>query len=466
MNSISRFLLISLLATVLGVTLVASLWSYRDTTHEVEELFDAELAQMARVLQSLLAVQLKRTQLSQIKDALEYRPFVAPAAPEANGNEYDEAMPLGHKYESKLAFVVWNDQGEELLSSQNQLSHLSFIAEPGYADEQLDDYHWHSFMLHDRQLNLWIKVAQREDVRAELTGEIVENTLLPLLLMIPVLGLLIGVVVRRGLSPLRRVSGQLATRNPDHMEPLDSSQVPSEIHNVVEAVNALLARLEQALERERQFTADAAHELRTPLAAIRIHAQNLQQQLHDPKQTAPRHIISGVDRMTHVVEQLLTLSRLEFSKNNQLAPLDLAKLLRQEMADLAPLSLDRSQVMELDAPDQAIIDANPTSLTMLCRNLLDNAIRYTPEHGNIKVSISQQDHLLCLCIADTGPGIPEHERTKVLQRFYRLADQAISGSGLGLSIVQQICDQHCAELSLSDSPLGESGLEVKVCFSI
>ncbi len=469
MRSISRFLLISLLSTVLGVTSVASLWSYWDSTHEVEELFDAELAQMARVLQSLLDVQLKRTQLSQLKDALQYRPFVAP--PTASGEtryEDQEATRLGHKYESKLAFMVWNEQGDELLSSQGQSSDLSFQSEPGYHNEQLDQHHWRSFMLHDPQLRLWIKVAQRSDVREELATEIVEHTLLPLLLMIPLLGLLIAVVVRRGLNPLRRLSDQLATRNPNHMEPLKTDRVPAEISNVVDAINALLTRLDQALERERRFTADAAHELRTPLAAIRIHAQNLQQQLlrtaTDNSSQTPGMIIEGVDQMTHVVEQLLTLSRLEFASDQLQQPIDLSKLLRQVTADLAPLALDRSQQLELDAPDRIIIDGDSASLSMLCRNLIDNAIRYTPPSGHISVAIKQRLGQVCFCVCDTGPGIAPHERDKVLQRFYRLADQTISGSGLGLSIAQQIVDQHGASLTLGDVEGGSSGLTVRVCF--
>ncbi len=482
MRSISRFLLVSLLATVLSVTLVASLWIQRDSTHEVEELFDAELAQMARVLQSLLKVQLKRTQLVPFKETLQYRSF-EDSQQDPNSPIYNaEATPLGHKYESKLAFVVWNDQGDELLSSQTQ-HRLSFSSVAGYDNEQLNNFHWRSFMLHDPQLELWIKVAQRSDVRDELTGEIVKNTLWPLLLTIPVLGLLIAAVVRRGLSPLRRVSDQLAMRNPDNMEPLDSNRVPKEILNVVEAVNALLARLDQALERERRFTADAAHELRTPLAAIRIHAQNLQQQLHqqlhqqlqrqqplDQKNqqatsSSPQQIITGVDRMTHVVEQLLALSRLEFSKKIKTESLDLSKLLRQTMAEMAPLSLDRQQHFELNSAQPCIIKGNGDSLVMLCRNLLDNAIRYTPEAGQINVSITKKDRLICLSVADTGPGIPPQEYQKVLQRFYRLAGQTINGSGLGLSIVQQIVDQHGAHLSLHPSGLADTGLEVRVCFS-
>ncbi|MFT5722489.1 MAG: two-component system sensor histidine kinase QseC, partial [Motiliproteus sp.] len=360
-------------------------------------------------------------------------------------------------------------QGDELLSSQSQGNNLSFSSVPGFSNEQLDHYHWRSFMLHDPELNLWIKVAQRSDVRDELTGQIVEITLLPLLLTIPLLGLLIAVIVRRGLRPLRLVSDQVETRNPDHMEPLDSSRVPAEIHNVVDAVNALLARLKQAIERERRFTADAAHELRTPLAAIRIHAQNLRQQLLQqalsPATSAPDHIITGIDRMTHAVEQLLTLSRLEFSSQTPMVPLDLSRVMRQCLADLVPLALDRSQDIELHAPDACLIDGNAASLVMLCRNLLDNAIRYTPEQGQIQVSCSEQDGKIWISVADTGPGIPVAERTRVLQRFYRLANQTINGSGLGLSIVQQVVDQHRATLSLHTSPLAETGLEVRLCFS-
>ncbi|MEH6651409.1 MAG: ATP-binding protein [Motiliproteus sp.] len=482
MRSISRFLLISLLCTVLSVTLVASLWSYRDSTHEVEELFDAELAQMARVLQSLLAVQLKRTQLSQLKDALQYRPYIDPtiANPDNTDDDNDEASALGHKYESKLAFVVWNEQGDELFSSSGRGSNLSFSKQPGYGDEALEpqtppsgqqqqQQQWRSFMLHDSSLNLWIKVAQRHDVREELTGEIVEHTLLPLLLMIPLLGLLIAFVVRRGLSPLRQLSGQLASRTPDHLKPLSNKQLPDEITTVVDAINALMQRLEQAMERERRFSADAAHELRTPLAAIRIHAQNVQQQLSLQQLGPPQQIIDGVDQMSHTIDQLLTLSRLEFDTEQPQQPLDLSRLVRQISAELAPLALDRSQRLELEAADDCTICGNSSALAILIRNLIDNAIRYTPPQGQVQINVESRPgpnnlEQCYLSIHDSGPGIAMTEHGKVMQRFYRLADQAINGSGLGLSIAQQIASQHRATISLSDSPLATTGLSVTVCF--
>ncbi|WP_207063360.1 ATP-binding protein [Motiliproteus sp. SC1-56] len=463
MKSISRFLLISLLATVLSVTLVAALWSYRDSTHEVEELFDAELAQMARVLQSLLGLQLKRTHLSQLRDALKYKPFVSPG-PEDGGNEdLPEALPEGHRYESKLAFVVWNEAGEELLSSLPQTPGLGFSPSPGYAGERLGSHSWRTFTLHDPGLNLWIKVGQRDDVRQELTDEIVAHTLLPLALMIPIIGVLIWLIVRRGLAPLRRIRRQLVARTPEHLEPLESREEPRETQAVVEAINGLLARLASALERERRFTADAAHELRTPLAGIRIHAQNLSRQLEDSSAEPAARIIAGVDTMTHVVEQLLTLSRLEFADQDT-TTLDPLPLVRSVVAEFAPKALNRAQHLTLDGEPGLHISANPTGLTILVRNLLDNASRYTPLAGEIALRLWHDEQRVWLGVADTGPGIPLEERQRVLQRFYRLAGQDVSGTGLGLAIVRQICDRHGAELQLGDSPLGHSGLEVRVGF--
>ncbi len=464
MRSIKRYLLVTLLIAASSVAAVVTYWSYSQATHEVEELFDAELAQMARVLQSLLENQLKRTQITQLQQSLKYKPFVS----QKLYTEGNEATAFGHKYEKKLAFQVWNLEGEELLGSDTRKHTLSFKANTGYDYESIGDYDWRTFMLRDDDLKIWIKVAQRSDVREELTEEIVLSNLLPLGIMVPLLGLLIWLTVSRGLAPLHRLSNQITHRNPDHLEPLDTSGTPEEINPVVEATNGLMEKLSKALERERRFTADAAHELRTPLAGIRIHAQNLSQQPNpEMASQAAEHIILGVDRMTHAVEQLLTLSRLEHRSEPQFSREDMAQLVRQEMAAIAPLALEKQLELSLRLEPQDSkfpVLANLSSLQILCRNLIENAIRYTPSNGQIDVSLNRDTHQTRLIISDTGPGIATADRQQVFERFQRLGQQQIQGSGLGLAIVKEIADQHGASISLDDSETQNSGLKVTVSF--
>ncbi|MEH6814642.1 MAG: ATP-binding protein [Motiliproteus sp.] len=464
MKSIKRYLLATLLIAATTVAAVVTYGSYLQTTKEVEELFDAELAQMARVLQSLLENQLKRAQITHLQQALKYQPFVTPKL----YTEGNEATPFGHKYESKLAFQVWNQEGQELLGSDSNEVTLSFQLNTGYSNEHIGDYAWRTFMLKDRDLNIWIKVAQRGDVRDELTEEIVISNLLPLGMMVPLLGFLIWLTVSRGLAPLHRLSNQITRRNPEHLKPLNTSDSPEEIKPVVAAINGLMEKLADALERERRFTADAAHELRTPLAGVRIHAQNLTQR-PDPQMTsqAAEHIIGGVDRMTHAVEQLLTLSRLEHQSDPEFSHQDLATVVRQETAAIAPLALEKQLELSLSLePEDSHFPllANLSGLQILCRNLIDNAIRYTPTGGKIEVQLRRDKQQVMLVVTDTGPGIAAADRQRVFARFQRLGQQLIQGSGLGLAIVKEIASQHGARIILDDNYADQTGLKVMVMF--
>ncbi|MCW8886668.1 MAG: ATP-binding protein [Motiliproteus sp.] len=459
MKSISRFLLIGLLVSVTSIATAVALWSYLDSSHEVEELFDAELAQMARVLQSLLEAQLNNVRVEPLIDSFQYRPF----QPSDSGNS-DEAQPLGHKYEQKLAFKVWNDSGKELLSSSKDPSLLSFSSEIGYRNEQIGGEQWRTFTLHDRSIQIWLTVAQRQDVRQELVSEIVRDLLLPLALMIPILGAVIWLVVNLGLAPLKKLSRHVRSRGSDNLNPISPKNHPRETLVLVEAVNDLLSRLEQAFERERRFSADAAHELRTPLAGVRIHAQNLSEELVNNAKVRP--LLQGVDQMTHVVEQLLALSRVEhIDAQRRQHKSSLRTVTQQCMAELAPLALEKQQQLELLAEHDVDVKISSDSLKTTLQNILTNAIRYTPKHGRIEVCIVTIPQGAMVQISDNGPGIPKDDRSRVFERFYRLADQSITGSGLGLSIVKEVCAREDIRIELLDSQIAPTGLAVRLTFN-
>ena len=460
-QSISRFLSLLLLVSVTVLVVIVTAWSYLETTHEVEELFDAELAQMARVLQSLLP-----EKSDNLSHSLLYRFIPNILGSEDDGNE---ATPWGHKYEKKLAFQVWNNTGKAILGNSGDNFELRWSEAIGYNRELYGDTTWRTFSLVDEQKQLRIKVAQRYDVREELTHEIVLSTVLPFLLLWPILLIIISLVIKKGLSPLNRLSRQIAARDPNHLAPLDSNNIPAELISIVGAINALMEKVAAALSREREFTSNAAHELRTPLAAIRIHAQNLQtylQNFSEKNRQILNSIVTGVDRMSHVVNQLMTLSQLEFDHSPKKARVDLNQLVQRIAMEYLSLAERKQQSLTLTLEETQIIYGDADGLETLCRNLLDNAIRYTPTSGKIEVNLHQSGNRVLLQVIDNGPGIPKNKFDKVLERFYRLSSQDIEGSGLGLAIVQEVVNQHKGELSLQHSPNFKTGLLVQVSFTL
>jgi len=269
------------------------------------------------------------------------------------------------------------------------------------------------------------------------------------------------------LSPLRRISTEVAHREPANLAPLEESGAPAEIAPLVRALNLLLARVEHTLESERRFTADAAHELRTPLAALKIQAQvALRAEQGEQRSLALENLLLGVDRATHLIEQLLTLARLEPAEGMPalMANCDLAVMARQVLAEQASAALDKEIELDLRAPDSVMIQGNTGMLGILLRNLVDNAIRYAPQQGRVSVSLLSGGGRVRLEVQDSGPGIPEQERQRVFDRFYRILGNAAAGSGLGLSIVKRIADLHGASLSLAAGEHGV-GLKVSVDFS-
>lgn len=294
----------------------------------------------------------------------------------------------------------------------------------------------------------------------ELAEHLIETLLTPLLFGLPLLAAWIWFATRRGLAPLDAIAAEVGQRAPERLEPLMPAAAPREIRPLLGALNDLLSRVEQALDNERRFTADAAHELRTPLAALSAQAQ-VAQRARDAaeREQALAQIVAGSRRAGHLVDQLLTLARLDPATPPALTPVRLDALAAEVCADHGAAALDKDIALELDAPQEVVVAGNADLLRILLRNLLDNALRYTPPGGRVEVGIAPG----ALRVDDSGPGIPAGERANVLQRFYRLAGQEIAGSGLGLSIVARIAELHGARLALADG-CGTPGLGVRLRF--
>jgi two-component system sensor histidine kinase QseC len=435
-HSIRRRLLAGLLGTISVAWLVTLFFSYRDTRHELYELLDAHLAQSASLL------------LTQVSH---------------DGDEIDtEHTPMLHRYNRKVAFQIW-EQGTELrlhsVSAPNEP--LSGIKE-GFSNSTIGSDKWRVFSTWDDGHRYLIQIGERQEARDELSQAIANNLLQPLLITLPILGVLIWFGVSRGLRPLTSLSNQVASRDPDNLSPLESSDAPLEVSPLVDGLNQLFARLHSSLENERRFTADAAHELRTPLAAIKTQAQVAQGAVQDEdRKRALENVISGCDRAARLVDQLLTLARLEPAQFKHRDSCELHKLALTVVAELAPAAIEKGIDIQLAEGGSYDIPCEPELIKILMRNLIDNAIRYSPRDGVVQVAIEKSPDSMVLKVRDQGPGIPEAEKELVWERFYRVLGTGETGSGLGLSIVRRIAELHQATVSFQDVESGK-GLEVMV----
>lgn len=298
-------------------------------------------------------------------------------------------------------------------------------------------------------------------VQHELAEHLLMTMLTPLLFGLPVLGLWLWFATRRGLAPLDALARDLAQRSPQRLDPLSPSEAPLEAKTLLDTLNALLARLAAALENERRFTGDAAHELRTPIAAILAQAQ-VAARARDAveRDHALDQLAMSARRASHLVDQLLMLARLDPAQALPKTDVRLDRLVTEVCAEHGAAALAKEIALALDAPDPVVVRGNEAMLRVLVRNLLDNALRYTPAGGKVGVRVTADE----LVVADDGPGIPPAARARVLERFHRLAGQESEGCGLGLSIVAKIAELHEARLTLG-SGLDGKGLGVTVAFA-
>jgi two-component system sensor histidine kinase QseC len=444
--------------------------SYLDARYEVQELFDAQLAESARIIQAQLLFVMRSNTKDEIRRLLEDQPFLPQAHTDKNGNG-DEISPYGHKYEHKIAFQLWNNKSQLILRSPSApttaLSELALDpATRGYSNEKIAGNNWRVFSLWDRNNEYLVQVGEKYDIRNELIHKISTRLIRPSLISLPILAFLIWLGIGRGLAPLKKVTTEVARREPGFLEAIDIGPVPKEIRPLATALNDLLQRLAQALEMERRFTDDAAHELRTPLAALKTQAQvALRATEEQERKKALHQIIKGVDRASHLLQQMLTLARLHSSDEELVTEtVPLYKFAADIVAQLAPLALSKHIALALEGDESASLEVNSISLELLLRNLIGNAINYTPEHGDIQVNIQTRNDETFLTVTDSGPGIDPELLERVFDRFFRIPGQPASGCGLGLTIARQSVELLNAELELKNRTDGP-GLIAEVRFA-
>lgn len=432
-----------MMAAILGTITVAWLVtlsvSYVDTRHEIEEILDAHLAQTA----ALLAAEAGH-ELAEIDT---------------------EDLPKLHRYGRKLAFQVWENGHTLRLHSPNAPRVLLSQRQEGFSNTIAENTKWRVFSLWDDRKETLVQVGERRGARDEIALGIATTMLWPLLVALPVLALLVWVAITKGLRPLAQLGEQVAAREPANLAPLDATGAPSEVAPLADKLNKLFERVRSSIESEQRFTADAAHELRTPLAAIRAQAQVARASSTDVERShALDWVVRGCDRASHLVDQLLTLARIDAAPSSvPLGPVDLRAVASTAIADLVPAALDNGIEFDLSEGPAAEIAGEPGLVRILVSNLLDNAIRYSPPGGKVSVDVATVAERPTLTVNDQGPGIPPEQREQVWQRFFRIPGSAADGSGLGLSIVERIAQLHGAAVTLEDGENG-SGLRVTVAF--
>jgi two-component system sensor histidine kinase QseC len=438
----TRLLTVLLAATTL-IWLSASWWNYFDARHEAEEMLDAQLAQSAHLL-------LAQTRHELVEEG-------EPRITEMQAVDQGEL----HPYEQQLTFRIRGKHGQTLLASHNPPPEPATTA-LGYSDLHVGEQGWRMFVTEDTAHSLRVEVVQSLDIRERLACHVAANLALPIVFVLPLLAGLIYLLVGRALRPLDQIAGKVASRTASNLSPLEYDGLPREIRTLSVALNKLLARLGKSLESERRFTADAAHELRTPLAAIHIQAQVA---LASPEGEARSHalqqVLVGTRRGTHLVEQLLRLARLDpLAELREVRLIQLAPLLRQAADEVDP----ERQRIDLVTADDVGLDGDPELLRMALRNLLENALRYSPESGRIVLGAEAGRGYIRLWVADSGPGVAEAELPRLAERFYRGREASQPGSGLGLAIVARIARLHGGYLMLENRE--EGGLLATLDFPI
>ncbi len=440
MKSIRTYLLLALIAIITLVTFLSLLQGYQDSIAKAQQLFDDRLQSMAAMI--------------------------------ANANQNLVPHSAGtEKLSSTVFFQILTDDYSLLARSNNATTALlsadNDVVASGFKDINFSGYRWRIYILKDDSLNRWIITGERSDIRYILAENVVTASIIPIVLAIPIAAFIIWIAIGVGLKPLREFTGQLNNKQADDLSPILMTNTPTELTSLVASTNALLHRLNAAFVREQQFSADAAHELRTPISILKVQLHNLQNN-EQISEAALLPLASGIERMGQVIEQILSLYR--YSPEQSLikqSDIDLSAIAQSLIAKNYEQIAVKQQNISLMSGKACLIKGNQFAFETLLQNLISNASKYTPQHGEIQVSLEEINTGIRLIVEDSGPGIPQEQYERVFERFYRVDgdrhDSGILGCGLGLAIVKHIVDLHKAKITLHHSTQLD-GLKVMIDF--
>jgi two-component system, OmpR family, sensor kinase len=418
-RSLRARLLVFLLAAVIGAALIQGMFAYRSALREADAIFDYHMQQMALSLRA-------------------GTPLSGPVLPGGDDREFE------------FLIQIWTVNGERVFESAPD-ARLPQVAVLGFSDARAGGTTYRVFTLQmPAQI---IQIAQDLSVRKQMATAFAFSTIVPVALFAPMLVLIVWWVVTRSLTPVTRTRALVAARAADDPAPLPADDLPDEIRPLVAEINLLFTRVRAAFDTQKQFVADAAHELRSPLTALKLQVQTLQRAPDDhTRRVAIERLAAGIERAARLVEQLLVLARQESDAPFTPQTVPLAALTQSVIGDLLPMAQARGIDLGVVRTDAGAVDGDPDALRVLLRNLIDNAIKYAPEHGRVDVAVQSDANTLLLIVDDNGPGIAPADRARVFDRFYRAPDAAALGNGLGLAIVKTIAERHGASIVLEQAP--------------
>ncbi len=438
----------------MSLLLLISLYcSIEFSKHEIAEVYDARLGQSAKLMLVTAATLTKQSALDEQRQTfdqwMQHIDLLAKA-------EDDEATQFGHPYEQHLVFQLYQD-GLLVWSSVPELKALSLGQNSlGYHNIDQGDGAWRTFQLSlpkQSAQNLYIVVAEKQRVRQELINEIAFSTSIELLLLLPILILVLFWLIDRYFRPIDELRTAIKQRSAHRLERIYVKDSTTELEPLVQALNALLEKLDMAWQREKRFTRAAAHELKTPLTILRLDIENALQSAregHSPEQLSSdlTHSLKGIERTNRLINQLLTLAKVEGIEEHHFSSVELAPLLQSVIADLVPLALQQKQDISLNAQNIKV-QGNKMLLEVLFRNLIDNAIRYSGIKSEIQVTMTLLADSVQIQFCDTGPEIPAQTRERLFEPFYRGHTETGDGAGLGMSICQDITLLHHGTIALT-----------------
>lgn len=442
-HSLRGRLLWFLLAAITMAAIAQALIAYRSALNDADQIFDYHMQQMAMSLRSSATLTNK----------------AADTSPDPGNDD--------------LVVQVWTPDGAQVFRSLSRAA-LPQRAVLGFSNVKANNTTYRIFSV--QTSNQTVQVAMDMAVRQRMAGTLALRTVGPIAVMAPILMLVVWWVVSGSLAPVSRVKRQVAARQADDLSPVSENDLPDEVLPLVHELNLLFGRVRTAFEAQQHFVADAAHELRSPLAALKLQVLSLERAQDDAaRSVAIGRVTAGIERATRLVEQLLVLARQEGSADDvRLDRVNLSDLVKRTLGDMAGLAQARQIDLGLNHVEEAAIDGQPDALIILLRNLVDNAIKYTPSGGTVDIELRRVageakgkgapgPGRVLLSVEDSGPGIPPDERERVFSRFYRVPGSPAGGSGLGLAIIKSIAERHGATLTLASSErLG--GLRINLDF--
>jgi two-component system sensor histidine kinase QseC len=449
-SSIRTFLLVNLLLSVTLSTSLAIIGNVFLEHQEFQTHLDSQLTLSAYTIQSFIDEESSEAEIKEIQQNIDEAPnFLANIH-----YDIDQQVKTLNTLLKSIQFQVWDAENDMILHSYAAPQIPYHSKKAGFDMIWHDGKPWRTFSLVDEKKKLFIMVMQRHDFRVTLEKKITEDSIMIMILIYPFLGLLIWFIVGRGLESIETTTTEVKARDRNRLTPLSLANVPVEITPLIKELNRLFDRLSDAFFREKRFASDAAHELKTPLAAISAQAQvALQAKSPEVQKQAIEKLLLSVERSTHVITQLLTLSRMvpESSINEQQS-INMLSIARETIADIVPTAVQKDIHIELVADDmQYPLEGNSTSLSIMVRNLVDNAVKYTQSGGSVTISLTQDDSSVTIQVADNGPGVPNDLKNRIFERFFRVIGSKETGSGLGLSIVKQIVDIHQGHICLIET---------------